>query len=141
MNLGTLPGIVQRQGVANTPVTRQPLFEGALVRSDATDHPAFFGLNDFAFVSAQSGRPAVWRCNLSGGTVTLLVESSQACHSPSVATERQMLLYFQQTERQTFHVYQCDADGETCQLTNAQEEGSAALPALWAYTAACVQLW
>ena len=88
--------------------------------TDATGRPAFFGQNDFAFVSDRSERPALWRCNLPDGTVTLLVESSQACHGPSVAaTDRQTLLYFQQTEGQTFHVHQHDADGNTLQPTDA----------------------
>ncbi|ULH18061.1 hypothetical protein MF271_24180 (plasmid) [Deinococcus sp. KNUC1210] len=88
--------------------------------TNATGRPAFFDLNDFAFVSDRSGRPALWRCNLPDGTITLLVESSQACHGPSVATtDLQMLLYFQQMKEQTFHVYQRDADGNTRQLTNA----------------------
>ncbi|WP_407543443.1 hypothetical protein Q0M94_27110 (plasmid) [Deinococcus radiomollis] len=88
--------------------------------TNATGRPAFFGLNDFAFVSDRSGRPALWRCNLTDGTVTLLFESSQACHGPSVAaTDRQTLLYFQQTEGQTFHVHRRGADGDTIQITNA----------------------
>ncbi len=89
--------------------------------TNATGRPAFFGLNDFAFVSDRSGRPALWLCNLSDDTVTLLVESSQACHGPSVAaTDRHTLLYFQQTERQLFHVHLRGTDGGTLQLTNAQ---------------------
>ncbi len=88
--------------------------------TNATGRPAFFALNDFAFISDRSGRPALWRCNLSNGTVTLLVESPKACYGPSVAaTDRRTLLYFQQTEEQTFHVHRRDSDGNTLQLTDA----------------------
>ena len=88
--------------------------------TNSTGRPAFFGPNDFAFVSDRSGRPAVWRCNLPDATVTLLVESPQACQGPSVAaTDRQTLLYFQQADEQLVHVHLRDADGDTRQLTDA----------------------
>ncbi len=93
--------------------------------TQSTGRAAFFGLNDFAFVSTRRGRPALYRCALAAGTVTLVVEAEQACHGPSLsvvrvpATDQPTLLYFQQAIDQTFHIHHVVAPGQTHQVTDA----------------------
>ena len=117
-------GSVKKYGVAEVEAAKRPQGRCSRQEGNLGAVPGYPGIGatpyNFAFVSDRSGRPALWRCNLSTGSVTPLVELSWACHGPSIAAaERQTLLYFEQTKGQLFHVHLRDTDGGTLQLTTA----------------------
>ncbi|WP_052352006.1 TolB family protein [Deinococcus pimensis] len=82
----------------------EPLDLCNLPGTNTTGRAAFFGQDDFAFVSDRSGVEAIWRCRLATRSVTPLTTEDAACYGPAAVVGVTDRLWFFKIKDDACHV-------------------------------------
>ena len=86
--------------------------------------PAFFALDDFAFVSNQTGTFAIWRCRSATGELTQLTHAAQNDYGPAALPgETGRFLFFRETSGKT-QIYQALPGQLPTPLTDANAKNN-----------------